>query len=373
MPLVGPDEVPAADALVLTGPRRLERRSLRLPPPAPDRALLRVEACGLCGTDHEQYTGVLAAPAPFVPGHEIVGTLEQLGPTLADQWGVTAGQRVALEVFKSCGRCAACRAGVYRRCEAHGLATMHGFLGVDHGSGLWGGYSTHVDLGPDDLVLPVPDGLSPVDATLFNPVGAGIRWGATLPGTGPGDVVAVLGPGIRGLAVAVAAKEAGADFVMMTGLGPADADRLDLAARFGVDLAVDSARDDPRRQLLEATGGLASVVVDVTAAAPAAFAQAVALAAPGARLVVAGTRGGGGAPGFEPDHLVFKELTVIGSLGVDAPAYEAALSLLASGRWPFGDVPRRVVGFDDAANLLESMAGEDGAGVRPVHGVIEPR
>ena len=55
-------------------------------------------------------------------------------------------------------------------------------------------------------LLPVPTALDPVVATVFNPLGAGIRWGATIPGTGPGDVVAVLGPGIRGLCAAAAAR-----------------------------------------------------------------------------------------------------------------------------------------------------------------------
>ncbi|ODO45765.1 hypothetical protein A5M97_12760 [Streptococcus pneumoniae] len=59
--------------------------------------------------------------------------------------------------------------------------------------------------------------LSPEVATLFNPLGAGIRWGVTIPETKPGDVVAVLGPGIRGLCAAAAAKGAGAGFVSAGG------------------------------------------------------------------------------------------------------------------------------------------------------------
>ena len=55
-----------------------------------------------------------------------------------------------------------------------------------------------------------------VYATLFNPLGAGIRWGVELPETKPGDVVAILGPGVRGLCAAAAAKDAGAEFVMIT-------------------------------------------------------------------------------------------------------------------------------------------------------------
>jgi alcohol dehydrogenase len=360
-----------ARALVLDEPRRLVVRELPVPAVGDDDAVLRVEACGLCGTDHEQYTGALPAGFAFVPGHESVGTIEAIGPRAEERWGVSAGERVAIEVFLSCGRCDPCRTGLYRRCERHGMADMYGFVPVERPPGLWGGYAERQYLAPDSLVLPVPPPLDPVVATLFNPVGAGIRWAVTVPGTQAGDVVAVLGPGVRGLAACAAAREAGAGFVMVTGVGPADQERLDLATSFGADLAVDVSADDPVAALRAATGGLADVVVDVTAKAPSALAQGIALARPGGTLVLAGTRGSAETPGFWPDLIVYKELRILGALGVDAPAYRAALDLLASGRYPFADLPRRCAGLDDAEVLLRSMAGEDHE-PPPVHGVIVP-
>ena len=358
---------------MLTGPRTFEHRQFTIPPTAPGGALLRVEACGLCGTDHEQYTGHLPSSFAFIPGHEIIGTIAEVGPEGAERWGVAVGDRVAVEVFQSCRNCESCRQGLYRRCERNGIATMYGFVDVAQESGLWGGYATHLQLGPDALLLPVPDELDPVMATLFNPLGAGIRWGVTLPETGPGDVVAVLGPGIRGICAAAAAKAAGAEHVLVTGYGEADRERLELATRFGADSVVDVATEDPVRVLEAAAGRRADVIVDVTAKAPDAFAQGVRLAASGARMVVAGTRGGGGAPGFNPDHVVYKELTIIGSLGVDYPAYEQALELLAAGRFPFEELPRSVVGLGELEELLKAMAGDDDAVVaRPVHGVVVP-
>ena len=76
---------------------------------------------------------------------------------------------------------------------------------------------------------------------------------------------------------------------MVTGLGARDADRLALASKFGADLAVDVSADDPVVELTEAAGALADLVVDVTARAPAAFAQAIALARPAGTVVAAGT------------------------------------------------------------------------------------
>jgi alcohol dehydrogenase len=357
---------------VLEAPRQLVPREFALPLIGDDDGLLRVEACGLCGTDHEQYTGDLPAGFAFIPGHEAVGIIEGVGDRAAQRWGVQSGDRVAVEVFQSCRVCDECIAGRYRRCVQHGLGDMYGFIDVAKPPGLWGGYARHQYLGPDAMLLPLPSGLDPVVATLFNPLGAGIRWTTTVGGAKQGDVVAVLGPGIRGLSACVAAKEAGAELVAITGVGPRDTVRLELAAQFGADLAIDVSVENPAKALRAATGGrLADVVVDVTAKAPAALAQGVAMTRPGGTLVLAGTRGSPDTPGFQPDHIVYKELHVVGALGVDVTAYRAAIDVLVSRRWPFETVPRQCVGFDDAETLLQTMAGELDAEA-PVHAVLVP-
>jgi alcohol dehydrogenase len=361
-----------ATAMVLDAPRQLAARSFPVPEIGSDDGLLRVEACGLCGTDHELFTGHLPARGPLVPGHETVGVIEALGPEAARRWGVAVGDRVALECFQSCRDCPACRAGVYRRCTRNGLRTLYGMTPITVAPPLRGGYAEYHYLAPDSMVLPVPDTLDPVDATLFNPVGAGIRWAADLPLTGPGDVVAVLGPGIRGLAAVAAVKEAGAERVLVTGHGERDRPRLEAARAFGADLVVDVATEDPvaaARELSDGAG--ASVVVDVTANAPAALGQAVAIAARGARIVVAGVRNSPETPGFDPDAITFKELTIIGALGVDAPAYRRALALVAADTYPFRDVARRVEPLDRAADLLAAMAGEHDD-PPPIHAVLTP-
>jgi alcohol dehydrogenase len=357
-------------ALVLEGPRDLRVRKFPRPEVGDDDAVLRVEACGLCGTDHEQFAGELFPGYAFVPGHESVGVVDAIGDRAAARWGVSAGDRVAVEVFLSCRECDECRAGEYRRCVRHGLRDMYGYVPADRAPFLWGGYAQYQYLAPDSMVLPVPPSLSPVHATMFNPLGAGIRWAVTVPQTKAGDVVAVLGPGVRGLSACAAAKQAGAGFVMVTGCGERDAARLAVASRFGADLAVDVERTDPVAALRAATGTRADVVVDVTAKAPSAFVQALDLARAGGTVVVAGTRGAGAVPGVDPDLIVYKELRVVGALGVDATAYSAALRMLDARTFPFEDLDCRVAGFDDAAALLRDMAGEGGP--PPVRGAIVP-
>ncbi len=358
------------EALVLEEPRTLVRREFPRPEIGDDDGLLRVEACGLCGTDHELFTGAIAAGFGFVPGHEAVGRIEAIGDAAAERWGVEPGDRVAVEVFLSCRACDACGRGEYRRCERHGLADMYGMINVEKAPGLWGGYATIQYLHPDSMLLPVPASLAPEVAVAFNPIGAGIRWGVTVPGTKAGDVVAVLGCGIRGLSAAAAAKEAGAGFIMVTGAGKQDHPRLEQAKRFGADLVVDVLAEDPVARLREvASVPGADVVVDVTAKAPTAFTQGLELVRVGGTMVVAGTRGGE-ISGFNPDLVVYKEIRLLGALGVDVVAYRAALDLLVSEKYPFAALPREIAGLDGAADLLETMAGE--RGVPPVHGVLMP-
>ena len=90
-----------------------------------------------------------------------------------------------------------------------------------------------------------------------------------------------------------------------------------------------------------------------------------------ATVVVAGTRGTAETPGFNPDHVVYKELRILGALGVDVTAYRSALDLLASARYPFESLPRECAGFDRIEALIQTLAGER-AGMAPVHGVFVP-
>ena len=105
-------------AMVQTAIRTLEERELPMPEIDDDTAILEVEACGICGSDYEQYTGVLPVPLPVVPGHEPLGRIAAIGDRAAARWGVDVGDRVAVETMLSCRYCRTCLEGRYHLCES---------------------------------------------------------------------------------------------------------------------------------------------------------------------------------------------------------------------------------------------------------------
>src|SRR4051794_13417955 len=89
-------------AMVLVGPNVLEPRRLARPTVAPDRALIRVELCGVCGTALKYFGGKRAPPYPLILGHEIVGIVDEIGPVAAARYRIDVGDRVILESSIPC-------------------------------------------------------------------------------------------------------------------------------------------------------------------------------------------------------------------------------------------------------------------------------
>ncbi len=335
-------------AVVQTAPRTLEFRELPLPEIGDDDGLLRVEACGICGSDYEQFEGVLPVRLPVVPGHEPVGRIESIGPKAAERWGVAEGDRVAVEALLPTDEGLIGRGGL----------SAYGYLSVDLPPGLWGGFAEYLYLAPNAVLHRINESVSPEIATLFNPLGAGFRWAVAMPELAPGETLVVLGPGQRGLASVIAAKETGAGQVIVTGLS-ADESKLALAREFGADLTVDVEKEDVRGVVREATDGRgADVVIDVTAYATEAVTQAVDVARRGGRVVLAGTKGQTPVPEFFSDRIVIKELTLLGALGVDYDGYDRAVRLIESGKYPLEKMHTHTVPLDQAERAIDMLAGK---------------
>src|SRR5690242_8410776 len=131
-----PSKPQTITAAVQIAPNRIEMREFARPRIGPDEAILKVEACGICGTDVELYSGRLAiVEHPFIPGHEPLGMIDEIGERAAARWGVKTGDRVAVEPLVACGACEACLAGSRTTCAQ---VTNYGFTSTNVEPGIWG-------------------------------------------------------------------------------------------------------------------------------------------------------------------------------------------------------------------------------------------
>jgi threonine dehydrogenase-like Zn-dependent dehydrogenase len=350
--------------MVQVADRRLEMRTREVPRVGPDEALLRVEGCGLCGSDIEQYRGHFTAKGivayPLIPGHEPVGILEEVGPGAARAWGVRKGDRVALEPHLSCGLCRSCLSGAYHLCKAIrpvGLPS-YGFLPLDFGHGLWGGYGEYIHLHPRTVLHRLPEGMPVALATTYQALAAGIRWAVQVPGTALGDSILVLGCGQRGLGSVVAAKEAGAGCIIVTGL-ERDRHKLALARSLGAHHAILADSEDVVARVMEITNGAGvDVAVDVVPAVPHPVIHAVEAVRVGGTVVVAGVKGRDTRVALDTDRILFKEITIHGVYSQGRAAYEQSLRLLAENRHGLERLHTHSFPLDRAEEALLTLGGE---------------
>ena len=359
-------------AAVLVEPGRIEVTEFELPVLGEDDALLKVEACGICGTDYEQFDGQVTRndyyePIPAIPGHEPLGRIAAIGARASARWAVAVGDRVAVRSAYGCGFCDDCARFEPFACPTRG--GTYGLTDVSKPPQLWGAYAEYMYLHPLSVVRRVDPELPPELAVMFNPLAAGLSWASTVPETGEGDIVVIFGPGQRGLCSVVAAREAGAETVVVTGL-PTDAHKLELAHELGADatIVVDG---DPTADVLDATGGGASVVVDTTPFFVEALPQAIAIARRRARIVLAGLKGPDAVSAIPVDPVVYNELSIRGVLSMPIGDFDRACRLIEDRRYPLERLHTHSFGLDDAALALATLAGRV-EGQRAVHVTIEP-
>ncbi len=358
-------------ASVMTGPGRLEVRELPVPEPAPDAGVLRVEACGVCGAD----VGAFAREsAPKILGHEIVGVVETVGPIAAQRWGVAEGDRVVLEEYLPCGHCRFCRSSDFRSClasdqSANPAALRYGSTPLAVDPGLWGGYSQYLFLHPNTVAHRLPDGVSPVAASLALPLGNGYQWAYLDGGVGPGDTVVVIGPGQQGLGCVIAAKEAGAGQIIVVGLRR-DAERLRVAGQLGAHHALNGEDVDVLAAVREITNGeLADVVIDTAAGSAATVSLSLDLVRKhGTVLFPAFTSAPlAGVPFYKISR---KALVVRGVRGHSYDAVEWAIDLIATGRHRLSLMSSLEAGLADVAAAIRGTGGELDTPV--IHATVTP-
>jgi threonine dehydrogenase-like Zn-dependent dehydrogenase len=355
-------------AMVQTAPRTLEARELPVPDVEHDTAILRVEACGICGSDYEQYDGVLRTPMPVIPGHEPLGIIEAIGDGAARRWGVDVGDRVAVETMISCRFCPPCLAGNYHLCRTR---RIYSYIPLSETPGLWGSYSEYMWLDANSIIHKMNRGLPAELAVMFNPLGAGYRWAVEMPRTGPGDTVLILGPGQRGLASVIACRDAGAKRIIVTGLA-ADAKKLELARHFGADFTIDVDNEDVKQRVREITDGEgADIVVDVSSYATKPVADSLDYVRMGGQIVLAGVKGFREIPDFISDKIVMKEISIRGAIGVTSTGYRSAIRLIESGRVALEAMHTHDFGLRQAELAIQTLAREI-EGEESIHSCLIP-
>lgn len=359
-------------AAVQVGDRAIEIREIPMPDLDPDEVLVRIEGCGMCGSDLESYAGAIVAAGlsqyPHVPGHEPVGRIERISDSVASVWGVGEGDRVAIEPFVPCGVCPRCLGGEYRLCANRFIYSCQP---ITQGAGLWGGFAEYMVLRPNSVVHRVPEHVSIQDAVLFNPFGAGFEWAYKAAGTTVGDTVLILGPGQRGLASVVACREAGAEHIIVTGRAR-DQRKLELAKEFGANQTVVVDDGDTVEAVMELTGGEgAHRVVDTTSGSTQPVLDAVAAARTGGTIVLAGLKDAKPIEGFVTDQLVFKDLRMRGALGVSSWAFRQAIRVIADGTYPTERLHTHTFDLADLDHAIQVLSGTV-EGEEAIHITVTP-
>jgi threonine dehydrogenase-like Zn-dependent dehydrogenase len=359
-----------AIAAVMTAARTTEIRELPIPEVHAEDGLLKVEAAGVCGADVGLYNADLT---PRILGHENVGTVAAAGPVARDRWGVAEGQRVVVEEYLPCGHCGFCRSGEYRSClESDASVNPHalrfGSTPVSREPGLWGGYSQFLYLHTRSVLHPLPDGVPAVLASLALPIGNGYQWACLDGAVTPGESVLIFGPGQQGLAAVVAAKEAGAGEVIVTGL-ERDAARLEVARKLGADHTFVAGPHVPAevRTIVGKAG--VDVTIDTAAGNEETIQAALELTRKRGRVVLpASTRRS--LAGVDFYRITRQQLIVKGARGHSYAAVEWAIALIASGRRPLDLMCSLEVGLDDVDRAIRGTGGELDEAV--IHAAVLP-
>lgn len=273
----------------------------------PNEIRLKIDACGICGTDLQEMPG---SASEKLFGHEIAGTIIEVGSHVTD---LAAGRRIVLESSSACGRCANCRDARQELCS-----NIQSF---------WSspslGFSEEM-ISPAICAIPY-DALSPEVACLQEPLGVAIDM-VRLAGIGPRSNVLVIGPGPIGLMAIQLAKRAGARRIFVSGHRRRDA-RVKLARRFGADAFI----DPDETPLEEYDFGCAIDRVLVTAP-PRVLNAAINVAAKGGIISFIGIAYGDGANcTFDANKFHFKKLQLRGSFAAPALFGPLALQYLREG------------------------------------------
>ena len=298
-------------AAVLEKVGELILRDVPVPQPGPEEVLIRVKACGICGTDIKLYHGDYEAKCPVILGHEFSGEVAAVGK---DVTGISEGDLVAVDPNESCGVCDWCWARQPMFCKS-----LAGYGVLRDGA-----FAEYIVVGHKG-VFAVPDGLPLNSAAMSEPVSCAVH-AVDRADPQPGESVAVIGGGLQGqLMIQMFAKKELSDLITIDIL----AEKLDMAKRFGATGLI-SAREKPVEQLMERTKGRGVDIVVEAVGKPECFEMAFELVASTGKVVIFGISPKEASATIRPFDLLTRELNVLGTW-CNPYTFDRALALLAGG------------------------------------------
>ena len=230
-------------ALVLSAYEQLAVEEVPSPVAAPDEVLVRVEACGICGSDVHGFDGTSGRRIPpIVMGHEAAGIIAAVG---SDVKGYAVGDRVTFDSTVYCGHCEYCLRGEVNLCDNRQV------VGVSCGDYRREGAFAELVRVPERILYKLPESLSFAEAAMLEAVSVALHAVRVTQLRG-GERALVIGAGMIGLLTLQAAKAAGCAQVMVADV---DATRLKLAKASGADAVLLASGAELLQAVMEKTGG----------------------------------------------------------------------------------------------------------------------
>ena len=303
-------------ALLLTEYKHLELTDIPTPEIGPDDVLVRVKACGICGSDVHGWDGSSGRRIPpLVMGHEAAGVIAAVGDNVTE---FSEGDRVTFDSMVSCGKCHFCREGRPNLCD-HRMV-----LGVSCGDyRRYGAFAEYVSV-PARITFKIPDELPFEHAALIEAVSVAVHAANRTP-VKMGDTAVVIGSGMIGLLVIQTIRLAGCSKVIAVDLSD---EKLQVAKKFGADVTLNAAKDDVVAKVRELTDGRGADVALEVVGATATVQSAIDCTRKGGSVTLVGNL----APTveFPLQSVVTREINVFGSCA-SSREYPACIDLLARG------------------------------------------
>jgi L-iditol 2-dehydrogenase len=280
-----------------------------------DEILVKMSACGICGSDLMDW--YLKSRAPLVLGHEPAGIVAEAGDKVED---FKVGDRVFVHHHVACLKCHYCIRGNYTMCEQFGKTHI-----------VPGGFAEYFKVPAPNLqidTLRIPDNLSFEEATLIEPVACCIRAMRKC-SVQPSDTVAIIGAGPSGIINTMLLRNSSPNKIIVNDVIDY---RLRVAERFGADLTINSRNENFVEKLKGATGGRGADLVIVTAPSVEAFSEGIQACCRGGTLLLFAPTSPEVQSRMSPHRLFFSEIAVIPSYSTSHVETRMALEMISSGR-----------------------------------------